>query len=88
MTDADLAPLVAFELNIVGPQNAEISVLSSGAGTITYTTNSPSGLTALSQEPSCTESGLITEEEANTCYGVLPEIEFKPRITQSFRLST
>ena len=33
---SDLAPIIAFELNLVGPVNSEGAVLSSGAGTITY----------------------------------------------------
>jgi hypothetical protein len=35
VTSNDLAPIVAFELNLVGPVNGESAVLSSGAGTIT-----------------------------------------------------
>ena len=36
VTEADLAPIVAFELNLVGPDNGQSATLSSGAGTITY----------------------------------------------------
>jgi hypothetical protein len=32
----DLAPITAFQLDLVGPDNGGISVLSSGAGTIVY----------------------------------------------------
>jgi hypothetical protein len=70
VTSADLAPIVAFELNLVGPVNGESAVLTSGAGTIVYTASSV--LTVLNQEPSCTESGYITAETANSFYGPLP----------------
>ncbi len=66
----DIAPITAFELNLVGPANSESATLSSGAGTITYAATS--ALTVLSSEPSCTESGYITAETANTVYGELP----------------
>jgi hypothetical protein len=66
----DLAPIVAFELNFVGPANAESAELVSGAGTITYTARSE--LTAMASRPPCAESDLITAETANTVYGLLP----------------
>jgi len=81
----DLAPIVAFELNLVGPVNGESAVLSSGAGTITYASSTT--LTVLNQEPSCTESGYITAETANSFYGTLsstPSTVF----TQTFSVST
>ena len=71
VTSKDLAPIVAFELNLVGPVNKESAVLSSGAGTITYVVDEPI-LTVLNQRPSCTESSDITGETANSVYGVLP----------------
>jgi hypothetical protein len=67
---ADLAPISAFELNLVGPINGESAVLSSGAGTITY--SSSTILTVLNQEPSCTETGSVTAEQANSFYEPLP----------------
>jgi hypothetical protein len=69
VTPQELAPVTAFELNLVGPANSESSVLSSGAGTITYAASTP--LTVLSSEPACTESGYVTAETANTVYGLL-----------------
>jgi hypothetical protein len=65
-----LAPITAFELDLVGPINGESAVLSSGAGTITYT--STTILTALSQEPTCTETTSVTAETANSFYTQLP----------------
>ena len=61
---SDLAPIVAFELNLVGPENSEGAVLSSGAGTFTYTATTP--LTALVSEPPCAESTDFTRETANS----------------------
>jgi hypothetical protein len=84
VTAADIAPITAFELNLVGPVNGESAVLSSGAGMIVYSASSP--LTVLNVEPSCTESGYITAETANSFYGELsgsPSTVF----TQSFAVS-
>jgi hypothetical protein len=69
VTTADLSPIIAFQLNLVGPANNESVVLSSGAGMITY--ESSSQLTAVNTEPPCAESGYVTAETANTVYGVL-----------------
>jgi hypothetical protein len=80
-----LAPIVAFELNFVGSINGESAVLSSGAGTITYTASSL--LTVLNQEPACTESGYFTAETANSFYSELPSISSNT-FTQSFNVST
>ena len=84
VTAADLAPIVAFELNLVGPVNSESSVLSSGAGSIIYEALEP--LTVLNAEPNqCTESGYITAETANSVYGALtsgPSVMF----SQSFNI--
>jgi hypothetical protein len=65
-----LAPISAFELDFVGPINGETAVLSSGAGTITY--SSSTILTVLSQEPTCTETTSVTAEQTNSFYGQLP----------------
>ena len=83
---SDLAPIIAFELNIVGPVNGESAVLSSGKGFISYVSLRPA-LSVLAAEPSCTETGTITCETANTFYGLMPggsNLSFK----QSFEVST
>jgi hypothetical protein len=86
-TAADLAPIVAFELNLVGPINGETAVLTSGAGTITYA--SPSGLWVLSEEPDCVETGVGTLENANSSYGIMSFFGTGPatKYTQSFSIS-
>jgi hypothetical protein len=70
VSSADIAPIIAFELNLVGPVNSESAVLSSGAGTITYQAITP--LAALNSEPSCAESGYVTAETANSLYSLMP----------------
>ena len=65
----DIAPMVAFELNFVGPANGESAVLSSGAGIIIYEASSP--LTTLKKEPACAESNLTTAETTNSVYGTM-----------------
>jgi hypothetical protein len=84
VTSAELAPIIAFELNLVGPVNGESAVLSSGAGTITYTASSL--LTVLNQEPACAESGYVTAEAANSFYGELSATPSNT-FTQSFSTS-
>lgn len=49
--------------------NSEVTVLTSGAGTIGYSSSTP--MTALSGEPSDAESNYITAETANSTYDVL-----------------
>ncbi len=85
VTSADIAPIIAFEVNLVGPVNSESAVLSSGEGSIIYEATTP--MTALNAEPSCAESGYITAETANSVYGVLnsgPSTEF----SQSFNITS
>jgi hypothetical protein len=83
---SDLAPIVAFELDLVGPVNGEGAILSSGAGTFTYTATTP--LTALASEPPCAEfnRGKGTAETANSEYGTLPA-QASTSLTQSFSVS-
>jgi hypothetical protein len=70
VTTADLAPIVAYQLNFVGPYNAESTSLSSGGGTITYTATQTTCVT--DTEPSCVDWTYSTAETANTEYALLP----------------
>jgi hypothetical protein len=79
-----LAPITAFELNIVGPVNSESSILSSGAGTITY--SSTVALTPTTSQPACTEAQVITAETANTSYAPLSATASET-ITQAFNVT-
>ena len=77
VTQANLAPIVAFEVVFVGPFNSEDVLLSSGAGTITYSAVSSDGqpvsLTASLQLPSNVGFNVQgTGENSNSIYEVLP----------------
>ncbi len=81
VTASQLAPIVAFELDIVGAGDGANAVLSSGAGTITYTASQP--LAGLSTVPGCATYKNTTGEKANTQYGQVP-VGSSTRFTQSF----
>jgi len=70
ISEADLAPIVAYQLNLVAWANSEVAALSSGAGTITYASSTP--MTAISGRPPDAESNYITAETANSIYSVVP----------------
>jgi putative hemolysin len=70
VSSADLSPIVAFELDIVGFDNGQSTTLSSGAGTITYT--AVNAMTVVNAERSYCEFDGGTLETANTSYGELP----------------
>jgi hypothetical protein len=83
ITAAELAPIYAFQLNLVGLTNAQITYLTAGAGTITYAAKSP--ITVLSKVPACAGAqGTVTLEQANSAYDELPATT-STQITQSFR---
>jgi hypothetical protein len=81
----ELAPIIAFELDLVGPANGESAQLSSGAGTFVYEASST--LTALTMEPKCAESGYTTAETANSFYSALSPGPSNT-LTQSFTVSS
>jgi hypothetical protein len=85
----DVAPIVAFEMNLVDPIGGESAVLSSGAGTFTYSASSPLTVytsTAAAEYPACVEFIDNTGETTNSTYGVLPANPGNP-FTQSFTVS-
>lgn len=82
----DVAPIVAFTLNLVGPVCGESAVISSGAGTITYSASPSTPLTVTNTEPGCAESTVFTAETATTSYGVLPANPGNP-FSQTFAAS-
>jgi hypothetical protein len=67
---ADLSPITAFQVNIVGPGNGAGTTFTSGAGTISYSVSDGS-LTALSSVPPCVVNPLCTAETSNASYGQL-----------------
>jgi hypothetical protein len=85
VTTADLAPIVAFELDIVGPDNGQHTEFSSGGGLITYSASTP--LTALGAIPTKHAAGTnTTGETSNSIYGTLPSSQSK-KLTQCFTVS-
>jgi hypothetical protein len=84
VTSADLAPIVAFQVDFVDYLNGGTTTLSSGAGAITYTASNQ--MTPLSTVPSCVDWSYITLEKANSIYGVLPS-NANQTFTQFFQAS-
>jgi hypothetical protein len=81
VTEADLAPILAFTFNIVGPINGERTYFSSGAGTITYSASNE--LTVQNALPSGLDSNASAAENGNSVYGTLPQGP-STTVTQSF----
>jgi hypothetical protein len=79
------APIVSFELDIVGPIDSENAVLTSGAGRIVYTAQS--ALTAHTGLPQCAEFRSWTAERANSFYSVLPSSPSNT-FAQSFKIGS
>jgi hypothetical protein len=80
----NLAPIVAFQLNFVGDIGGATTMLSSGAGTMTYTASNL--MSVLNTEPSCVDWTYKTVEAANSMYSLLPDTP-SSSFTQSFGLS-
>ena len=84
ISEGDLAPIVAFQLDLVGWAARAVSALSSGAGTITYSSSTP--MTAQNAGVPDAESGYITAETANSIYGVVTSAASQTFV-QSFGIS-
>lgn len=80
----NLAPIVAFQVNFVGDINGATTMLSSGAGTMTY--SAANLMSILNTEPQCVDWTYKTVEAANSAYSLLPDTP-SHNFTQSFRLS-
>ena len=81
ITQADLAPIVCYQLNFVDYLNGGNTVLSSGAGTIYYSATNVT--TPLSAVPNCIDWDFYTVETANSVYGGLSS-SASHTYTQSF----
>jgi len=79
----DVSPVVAVEVNIVGG-NEGTTVLSSGAGTITYFAAQP--LYSLTQAPDWVAYGGGTYETANSVYSSLPSASSMPQEVNGIQL--
>jgi hypothetical protein len=76
VTQASLAPIVAAQVNFVGPAGVPESHLTSGAGVITYACSQP--LTPVGSAPSGIRN-VVTAERANSAYAPMtsgPEYSF------------
>lgn len=71
VTEADLAPIVAFQVNLVGDGNATSTTLSSGGGHIRYAGGPLPGLYVANATPSCVALDYRTAETSNTTYSQL-----------------
>ena len=69
VTTENLAPIVAFEINLVGPGDLKHAHFISGAGTITY--SATNFLTPLPSLPACVANNTTTGETSNSVYGPL-----------------
>lgn len=79
---SDLAPVVTFQVNLVGYGRGTHTNLSSGAGTMTF--SALNSLMVQSTFPSCAAEHYITLETANSVYGELYPGPSKT-ITQTFK---
>jgi hypothetical protein len=80
---SDQAPIMGFEMVLVGPGNGESVMLSSGSGSFQYVASS---LVNVSVDiPVCAETS-VTEETANTLYGSM-SADASNILTQRFSLA-
>jgi hypothetical protein len=82
VTVAELSPIVDIDFVIVGYANRAHTILSRGAGTITY--RATSSLTVLNTFPPCT-AGINTGESSNVTYGEL-DSSASAEIVQTFQV--
>jgi hypothetical protein len=83
-TPPEVAPIVDFELNLVGPGDLDHTKFLSGAGKITYSASTD--LNALPSIPGCAGSNTTTGETSNSVYGLVPAGGYKSFV-QSFSVS-
>jgi hypothetical protein len=67
----DLAEIIAFQLDVVGPINSEHAKMTAGAGIITYYVNGT--MSANQNLPANTDSDFYTLEQTNSVYSTLPQ---------------
>jgi hypothetical protein len=83
-----LAPIIAFQLNLVGPGVAPGTVtFGAGAGNITYSADPTTPLAPLNYVPECAEWFAGTAEQSNSCYSPMSPTQ-GTTITQSFGVNT
>ena len=62
------APIIAFQVDIVGKSSGDTAIMKSGEGEIIYSSSGP--MTVVAKKPP--SAGAITAEKANSAYGELP----------------
>jgi hypothetical protein len=67
---ANLAPIVAFELVLVGPAGGHTAVLKAGGGMFAYSAAGP--MVAGADLPACVAHANGTAEQSNSTYGRIP----------------
>jgi hypothetical protein len=83
VTSAELAPIIAFEFNIVAPPTGASTVFSSGAESITFSASTPR--TALGVVPAKAGGvSTVSGETATTAYGLM-QADSGTSLTQLFR---
>ena len=79
-----LSPLVVFQLDLVGPVNGYTSYMSSGGGTITYSSKSAAQLAHARKIPNgCADTGTSTGENTNSTYSAVSALA-GTKYTQTF----
>ncbi len=81
---SDFAPIIGFQVVLVGPDNSACAFLSSGSGKIIYQADQP--LTPQAGDPRDAAQGGGTAETANTSYGTLSSTA-STRTVQTFSRS-
>ena len=84
VSEADMAPIIGFELNLVGPYNGQQVILLSGSGTFTYSAATP--LIPGGAVPPCGAAQIWTGERSNTLYSTMPA-KGALSLTQSFTIT-
>jgi hypothetical protein len=79
LASKDLAPIIAFEINLVGPVNGQQVLFSSGSGTFTYDALGPLIPGGRLPPVKCTNVAQITAERSNVLYSVMPVHVVGPR---------
>jgi hypothetical protein len=82
----NLAPIVAFQLNFVGDIGGATTMLSSGAGTMTYTASNL--MSVLNTEPSCVDWTYKTVEAANSMYSLIIGLLIRPHSPGNTKITT
>jgi hypothetical protein len=89
VSNKHIAPIVSFQLDIVGPDNGEVVLFSSGSGIISYTASQETPLFAVGHDDN-SQFGVgdssLTQETSNIVYAPIPPRNQMP-LVQNFSAS-